>query len=212
MQSLEQLGPWYHAVTVDGYTTPGKVDPTVRARLALDELPARLDGMTVLDIGGNCGGVAFEFAKRGAACTVLEVTDLFIRQGQVLARLLDLDVAFERGVVYDADSYGRFDVVVFYGLIYHLRRPFQALDVVRRACGDWCFLSSRLNPSTSRVWAMGSVWGHAPGPSEEAAYNWWLPSRSAVPATLETYGFHDVRELSHDVERAEAFWSARVSA
>lgn len=212
MRELEELGPWYHTVTVDGYTTPGKVDPTVRANLALGQLPDRLDGVTVLDIGGNCGGVSFEFAKRGASCTVLEVGLRFTRQGQALARLLDLDVRFERGVVYDAGGYGRFDVVLFFGLIYHLRRPFHALDVVRSACRDWCFLSSRLNASTSPVWSMGSIRGHVPGPDEEAAYNWWLPSLSVMPATMEIYGFSDVRQLQHDVDRAEAFWSGRVTS
>lgn len=209
MQQLEELGPWYHAVTVNGYTTPGKVDPTVRARLALDELPDDLTGLSVLDIGGNCGGVALELAKAGATATVLEQGAGFIRQGETLAHMLGLPVTFVRGTVYDADQFGGFDVVLFFGLIYHLRWPFHALDVVGRACRDRLFVSSRLNASLSPVWMIAGVRGHTPAADEEAAYNWWLPSLSALPATLETYGFTDVRQLTHDTERAEAFWVAR---
>lgn len=211
MEQLEQLGPWYHSVTIDGYTTPGIVDPKPRAQLTLDQLPDNLDGVTVLDIGGNCGGVAFELAKHGADVTVLEVGVGYIRQGETLARLLDLPVRFVRGLVYDAPEHGRFDVVLFYGLIYHLRHPLYALDVVRSVTKEVTFLSSRVNASNSAVWSMSNVRGNQPEPSGsgEARHNWWLPSVDGMAATMAVYGFDDVKLLHQDRDRSEGFWSGR---
>ncbi len=202
---LEALGPWYHSVAVGDYTTPGSVDPLRRAHLALAELPEDLTGTTVLDLGGNCGGVALEFAKRGASATVLEAGARYVEQGRTLAEALDLDVRFERGVVYDAPRLGTFDHVVFYGLIYHLRHPFLALDQMRAITRQRLFLSSRLSTSPDKVWAIGNVEHLA---VHEHAYNWWLPSASAMEESLKVYGFTDVRTLEIDTSRTEGFWSA----
>lgn len=202
---LEELGPWYHSVVVGDYTTPGSVDPLRRARLALAELPEDLTGRTVLDLGGNCGGVAFEFAKRGAAATVLEAGARYVQQGRTLAEALDLEVRFERGVVYDAPGLGAFDYVLFYGLIYHLRHPFLALDQMRAITKQRLFLSSRLSPGQEKVWAIGNVEASA---VHEHAYNWWMPSASGMEETLRVYGFADVKTLEIDTSRSEGFWSA----
>lgn len=201
---LNALQPWYHAITVGDYVTPGKVDPTVRARLALDQLPEDLTGASVVDVGGNCGGVAFEFAKRGAEATVFELSAHYRRQGEILSELLHLPVRFRHGTVYDLT--GRYDIVVCFGLIYHLRDPFRALDVLRGATRERMFISSRVNPSTGHVWAMGNVLGHVP--DAEAAHDWWLPSVRGMTATLNSYGWKDVALLAHDEERSEAFWIA----
>jgi len=208
-QKIERLGPWYHAVDLgNGVTTPGKVDPRPRAKLALAELPADLTGATVLDIGGNCGGVAIEFARRGATTTVLEVKEEFVAQGKFLADLLQLPVTFRRGAVYDVSSLGKFDYVLFYGLIYHLRHPFLALDMVRAVTRRRMFLSARLSESQERVWEMSNVAGNVGEGGKEHWFNWWLPSAAAMEESLRVYGFRDVRLLDMDMKRVEGFWSA----
>jgi tRNA (mo5U34)-methyltransferase len=213
VRSLEEkiaaLGPWYHAVDLgDGVVTPGKVDPRPRAQLALAELPADLSGSTVLDIGGNCGGVAIEFARRGAKTTVLEIKEEFVAQGEFLADVLDLAVKFRRGVVYDLPSLGQFDYVVFYGLIYHLRHPLLALDMVRAATRRRMFLSARLCESDDLVWEMSNVAGNVAEADKEHWFNWWLPSASAMEESMRVYGFTDIRTLDIDERRIEGFWSA----
>jgi tRNA (mo5U34)-methyltransferase len=208
-QQIAALGRWYHSVDLgDGIVTPGKVDPSLRAQLALAELPDDLSGSTVLDIGGNCGGVAIAFARRGARATVLEVDDDYIKQGKFLASVLHLPVTFRRGVVYDVPSLGKYDYVVFYGLIYHLRHPLLALDMVRAVTGRRMFLSTRMSASQHRVLAMGNVAGNVGKPGSEPAHNWWLPSAPAMEEALRVYGFVDIRTMVIDTERTEGFWSA----
>lgn len=213
MSALEEkigaLGPWYHAVDLgDGVVTPGKVDPRPRAQLALAELPEDLSGSTVLDIGGNCGGVAIEFARRGADTTVLEVKEEFIAQGEFLADVLDLRVKFRRGVVYDVPRLGHYDFVVFYGLIYHLRHPLLALDMVRAATRRRMFLSARLSEADGLVWEMSNVAGHVGEAGKEHWFNWWLPTAAAMEESMRVYGFTDIRTLEIDSKRVEGFWAA----
>jgi SAM-dependent methyltransferase len=205
--TLASLGPWYHAVTVGDYVTPGKVDPEERIQLALDTFPEDLTGCTVLDVGGNCGSVALALARRGAQATVVEPGGNYRKQGRALAEHFGLDVTFRKGDVYDVRNLGTFDYVVFYGLIYHLRHPLLALDIMRAATRKQLVLSSRVNQSTSKNWALGNVGGQVPSLDREAAHNWWLPSVTGMEESMRVYGFTDVRTLLVDEERNEGFWS-----
>lgn len=206
-QKIRSLGPWYHQVNIGGHITPGKVDPSERIDLCLSALPPSIDGASVIDLGGNCGSVGIELAKRGARVTVLELGGKFIEQGRWMSDYFSTPVEFVQGEIYQLPELGRFDFVLFLGLIYHLRHPFLALDMVRNATTERLVFSSRINPSTHRVWSAGNV-VTSPRAGGESAYNWWLPSTTAVEGSLEAYGFRDVERLLINDERSEGFWTA----
>src|SRR4051794_11145058 len=66
---------WYHAVDLpDGITTPGMYD--YRGKLDAFQLPERMDGMSVLDVGSASGFWAFEFERRGAQVTSVDLPSL----------------------------------------------------------------------------------------------------------------------------------------
>ncbi len=66
---------WYHTVELpNGLVTPGLYD--FRAALSCFPFPADMHGMTVLDIGSATGFFAFEFEKRGARVTSVELPSL----------------------------------------------------------------------------------------------------------------------------------------
>src|SRR5688500_13171529 len=121
---------WYHimdlghGVRTDGINDPGEGIP----RLALPDL----HGTTVLDIGAWDGAYSFEAERRGAARVL--ATDSFAwggggwgtKAGFELAREA-LDSKVEDLTIdpfdLDADSVGTFDVVLFLGVLYHLKDP-----------------------------------------------------------------------------------------
>jgi tRNA (mo5U34)-methyltransferase len=102
-------------------------------------VPADLSGATVLDIGTTNGGTAFELERRGAARVV--AVDIFDPDWFGVAALtvfLDSKVEYVRASVYElADRFPeRFDLVIFWGVLYHLRHPLLALDNLRAVTGS----------------------------------------------------------------------------
>ena len=66
---------WYHTIDLpDGVTTPGMYD--YRATLDAFRLPQRMDGLSVLDVGSATGFWAFEFERRGAEVTSVDLPSL----------------------------------------------------------------------------------------------------------------------------------------
>src|SRR5690606_10663930 len=105
-------------------------------------VPARLDGKTVLDVGCNAGFYSLEMKRRGAA-RVLGIDDepSYLAQARFAAEVSGLDIEFERLSVYDVERLGeRFDLVIFMGVLYHLRYPLLALDLLREHVAHDLFL------------------------------------------------------------------------
>lgn len=66
---------WYHTVELGGgLVTPGSYD--YRSNLADFRFPERMEGMRVLDVGSATGFFAFEFERRGAEVTSVEIPSL----------------------------------------------------------------------------------------------------------------------------------------
>jgi 2-polyprenyl-3-methyl-5-hydroxy-6-metoxy-1,4-benzoquinol methylase len=67
---------WYHSVELPGgLITPGLYD--IRAALPNFRFPDDMSGMRVLDVGSATGFFAFEFARRGAKVTSVELPSLY---------------------------------------------------------------------------------------------------------------------------------------
>lgn len=142
---------WYHQIELGpGIVTPGVNDSAENLRL-LNELglPADCSGLRVLDIGTADGFMAFEIEKRGAR----EVVALDYRKPastgfSIASSILGSGVRHEVENVYDLtpEKYGHFDLVLFLGVLYHLRNPMAAFDRIRRIMnpGALLFVESQL--------------------------------------------------------------------
>jgi SAM-dependent methyltransferase len=91
----------------------------------LDSLGLDLAARSVLDVGAGVGHLAQFFVKKGARVVCLE------GRRENIARMAELYPEIE-GRVFDIErdelnSMGTFDVVLCYGLIYHLENPFRAI-------------------------------------------------------------------------------------
>lgn len=97
-------------------------------------LPRDLTGASVLDIGTTNAGAAFEAERRGARRVV--AVDIFGPEQFGVGALIEFlgsGVQFVTATVYELSQRftDPFDLVIFWGVLYHLRHPLLALDNVR---------------------------------------------------------------------------------
>ncbi|HEX5799976.1 MAG TPA: TIGR04290 family methyltransferase [Gaiellaceae bacterium] len=137
---IAALGPWFHNLHLPGgaQTAPDHPlgdFPAAKWQHLAPLLPERLDGWSVLDIGCNAGFYSFELAARGAAVVGIDADEHYLRQARWAAEQLDTGdrVELRQQQVYDlARTDETWDLVLFMGVLYHLRHPLLALDLVAR--------------------------------------------------------------------------------
>jgi tRNA (mo5U34)-methyltransferase len=128
-------GRWWHQIEVaPGIVTPG--DDSNRMKLPiLDELGLAHDlhGRRVLDIGCSDGYFTFEAEKRGGDVTAMDFVPETYSGFATARKILDSRATYVMDNVYNLtrDTHGIFDVVLFLGVLYHLRKPLAALDSIR---------------------------------------------------------------------------------
>jgi len=128
---------------VPGVHTPGAND--IEYLMHAAGVPADLTGKTVLDIGATNAGAAFVAERRGASRVV--ALDIFPAHWFGVDSLVDFlgsDVEFVQGTVYKLPDLlsEPFDVIFFFGVLYHLRHPLLALDAIRTAAAGDVFLET----------------------------------------------------------------------
>ncbi len=126
-----------------GSSPPG-VDDTPN-RMAPLELPSDLSGRSVLDIGAWDGVFTFEAERRGASRVLATdsycwsgagwgTKEGFLTASRILgSRADDLEIDV---MDLSPDRVGTFDLVLFVGVLYHLRHPLLALERVASVTGD----------------------------------------------------------------------------
>lgn len=210
-QRISELGPWFHNLRLGGLQTAphhflGDY-PEIKFQSFREVLPARLDGMSVLDIGCNAGFYSFEMKRRGAARVLgIDTDEHYLRQARFSAEVLDADVEFRRMPVWDVASLGeRFNLVIFMGVLYHLRHPLLALDLIHEhVAKDLMLFQSMQRGSRKIVHVEPDYAFNDPAPFDDPGYpkmhfiehryshdetNWWVPNRSCVEAMLRSSGF-----------------------
>ncbi len=210
-QRVEALRPWFHNMELGGVPTAPEHFlgdyPAIKWRKFADAIPADLSGKTVLDIGCNGGFYSMEMKRRGAERVLgIDFDDAYLAQARFAAEVSELDIEFRKLSVYDVGTLGEsFDVVIFMGVLYHLRHPLLALDLIREhVAHDLMVFQSmqRGSPSVAGVRENYEFWDtdlfDAPDFPRmhfiEHRYandptNWWVPNRACVEAMLRSAGF-----------------------
>jgi len=147
----ESLGWWHSFEFPDGSRVEGAM-PIEGLRLRLAQFPIAEDlrGKRALDIGTWDGWFAFELERRGAEVVAIDVWDN-PRFHEMRSRL-GSRVEYRQLDVYDLDpsTIGRFDVVLFLGVLYHLKHPLLALERVCSVATDFVALESYVWQSQGR--------------------------------------------------------------
>ena len=210
-ERVRQLGDWFHNINLGGVqTAPGHFlgdYPAVKWQRFQHALPPDLSGRTVLDVGCNGGFYSIEMKRRGAERVVGVDSDRrYLAQARFAAEVAGMDIEFRELSVYELPSLGeRFDVVLFMGVLYHLRHPLLALDLLHEhVARDLLVFQSMLrgSPAIARVAEDYAFWEveHFEDPAYPRLYfvehkyagdwtNWWIPNRACAEAMLRSAGF-----------------------
>jgi len=192
---------WWHALDLgNGIVTPGISDNV--ATLKKLGLPPRLEGKTVLDIGAWDGYFSFEAERRGALRVL--ATDSFAWSGGSLGTKAGFELARRvlgskvEDLQIDAmdlspDRIGTFDLVLFLGVLYHMRHPLLALERVFSVTRDQLILET----ASDLVWIRRPAIAFYPETELDGdPTNWYGPNPPAIAAMLRAVGFRRVKEVS----------------
>ncbi|MEN3337193.1 MAG: tRNA (mo5U34)-methyltransferase [Acidobacteriota bacterium] len=220
-QRVSELGPWFHNLNLGGVQTAPEHFlgdyPAVKWQRFAGSIPGDLTGRSVLDIGCNAGFYSIEMKRRGASRVLgLDTDPRYLAQARFAAEIQGVDIEFRQMSVYELPTLGeRFDLVLFMGVLYHLRHPLLALDILHEhVVGDTLVFQSMLRGSAEA----GAVdpdyvfWQteHFEAPSYPRMYfvehkysgdptNWWIPNRACAEAMLRSAGFEIVAHPEAEV-------------
>ena len=210
-REISALGPWFHNIDLGGVqTAPDHFlgdYPAIKWRRFAHAIPPDLSGKTVLDIGCNAGFYSLEMKRRGAARVLgLDHDEDYLKQARFAAEMTGLDIEFLQLSVYDVGALGeQFDLVLFLGVLYHLRHPLLALDLIREHVVKDLFVCQSMQRGDPGEELLDEDY-----PFEETGIfvrptyprlsfvehryagddtNWWVPNRACMKAMLRSAGF-----------------------
>jgi tRNA (mo5U34)-methyltransferase len=208
---VAELGDWFHNLDLEGVkTAPDHFlgdYPSVKWREFAHAIPADLTGWSVLDIGCNAGFYSHEMKRRGASRVLgIDSDERYLAQARFAADVAGLDIEFQQLSVYQIPLLEeRFDLVLFMGVLYHLRYPLLALDILHaHAVRQVLVFQSMLRGSSDSHATAGDYDFSDRSPFADPAYpqlyfverryagdptNWWIPNRAGAEAMLRAAGF-----------------------
>jgi tRNA (mo5U34)-methyltransferase len=218
---IRELGDWFHNINLGGVqTAPNHFlgdYPAVKWERFSHALPADLSGKTVLDVGCNAGFYCLEMKRRGAARVVGVDSDArYLAQARFAADVVDVDIEFHQLSVYELPTLDeRFDIVLFMGVLYHLRHPLLALDILYDCMVDDLLVFQSMlrgnatvkpferdyefwqkeqfeDPAYPRMYFVEHKYAHDPT-------NWWIPNRACAQAMLRSAGFDIIGQPEEEV-------------
>ncbi len=195
---------WFHSIDFgDQIVSPGLASIEQLRAQADIYFAGGLAGLSVLDIGCWDGFNSIEAIRRGARRVL--ATDYWVwahhpwasRATIELARkhvapsleIREIDVPDLR-----SEAVGRFDLVLFCGVFYHLRHPLRVLEGVARLAAKTLILETHLDAQEIERPAMVFY------PGDELngdGSNWWGPNRPCIEAMLRDVGFKQVEFFRH---------------
>jgi tRNA (mo5U34)-methyltransferase len=216
---LRALAPWFHNLHLpDGRQTapdhPLGDFPRFKWDAIAPCIPDDLTGWSALDIGCNAGFYSFELAARGARVTGLEVDGHYLAQARWAADRFGHEIDFRQGSVYHlASAREQWDLVLFMGVLYHLRHPLLALDAVARVVRRLLVLQTLTMPGDERVVPPPSLdidererlrepgWPTMAFIERRLAdddTNWWAPNAACVEAMARSAGLRVDSRPAHE--------------
>lgn len=218
---VKELGKWFHNLDLQGVqTAPDHFlgdYPRNKWKSFADSIPSDLHGRTVLDIGCNAGFYSIEMKRRGADRVVaIDFDERYLAQARFAAEVCEADIEFQQLSVYDVAKLGqKFDVVLFMGVLYHLRHPLLAIDLIHEHVArdllvfqsmqrgsdeaapvdpDYQFWQKDIfdDPRFPRMYFIENKYAGDPT-------NWWIPNRACSEAMLRSAGFEVLEHPEQEV-------------
>jgi tRNA (mo5U34)-methyltransferase len=202
---VEKEPYWFHRMEVtEDLITPGWSDPKSE-KLPHFGLPDDMSGMRVLDIGCAEGFFSFEAERRGAKAVIgIDAHPDSIRRFNICRDALDSRAIGFLTSIYDisARTFGTFDLVMFFGVLYHLRNPLAALERIIDVCKGTLLLQTAGFQDAAigdQPMAKFYPFGTESGPPGNEIWDptvFWIPNTACVNGMLAHVGFHDIAKIS----------------
>jgi heptosyltransferase-2 len=212
---------WWHCITLpDGSETPGKLYSHGRDTERYC-LPEDLTGKNVLDVGCSDGYWSFEAEKRGAKFVLgIDVSggveghnDAMPPQFELAKKLIGSKAEYLELSVYNVDELRRkypgvlFDVVLFNGVLYHLKHPLYALEQLYKVMApggllivETAVLFSAMDIAASMSWK--PIMWFCEDEWDGDSTNWSYPNNACVMAWLRSCGFKKVELKAEKFHRS----------
>jgi tRNA (mo5U34)-methyltransferase len=220
-ERIEALAPWFHNINLNGvWTAPDHFlgdYPGAKFRRFERGLPD-VSGKSVLDIGCNAGFYSIEMKRRGASRVLgIDSDERYLDQARLASETLGFDdLEFAKLDVYDVGTIGeKFDLVIFMGVLYHLRHPLLALDLIREHVAADMLLFQSMQRGSKHVLPLEADYefketelffesGFPKLHFIEKQYshdwtNWWVPNRACTEAMLRSAGFSIDNRIEEEV-------------
>lgn len=211
---VSELGAWFHNIDLGGVqTAPNHFlgdYPYIKWRMFESSIAKDLTGKTVLDVGCNGGFYSIQMKRRGATRVVSIDSDArYLEQARFAAEATGMNIEFRQLDVYDiAVLKEKFDLVLFMGVLYHLRHPLLALDLLyQHVVKDTLVFQSMLRGNPAAIPLRQNYPFTERNVFEQDGYpvmhfvehlyaddptNWWIPNRACAEAMLRSSGFEIV--------------------
>jgi tRNA (mo5U34)-methyltransferase len=196
---VQAYDEWYHQFIFPGniITPSQQKTPLVLQSLEDLGLPRDATGLRVLDVGCCDGFYSFLMERRGAEVVSIDYRDVSLLGFGIARRIIGSSIVPHVDTIYNItpDKYGTFDIVLFLGVLYHLRHPILGLDCMHRLVkpGGRIFIETHMIDPNQ----------HAEGADDAPAMsffykrdawhddftNYFGPNRAAVEAWLDAAGF-----------------------
>ena len=203
VEKLQAIG-WYHSIELPS----GDVIPGIqgleqqRRRLRQFPIPQDLRGKRVLDIGAWDGWFSFEMEKRGASVVAVDA----VRNEKLLQarELLGSGIEYHVSDVCDLrpSELGAFDIVLFLGVLYHLKHPLLALERVCAMSKDLVCVESLVVNDGYDPDAVPAMEFYETNELGGQFDNWVGPNLACLLAMCRSAGFARVRFESMLDDRA----------
>jgi tRNA (mo5U34)-methyltransferase len=188
----------------NGIVTPGWSDPA-REKLPYFGLPEDMSGLRVLDVACAEGFFSFEAERRGAAEVVsVDFDPECIKRFGICSDALGSSIRPQVMSVYDLDpqELGTFDLVMFFGLLYHLPNPLLGVEKVAAMTSGTLLVQSRTleieslaDVPLAQFWPDGIISGPPGNPVRDPTV-YWDPNAACIAAMLAHVGMVNIERLN----------------
>jgi tRNA (mo5U34)-methyltransferase len=208
---VAELGPWFHNIDLGGVSTAPSHFlgdyPAVKWQRFAAAIPEDLAGASVLDIGCNGGFYSIEMKRRGAGRVLaIDSDEDYLAQARFAAEVTRQSIEFRNLSVYDVGALReKFDIVLFMGVLYHLRHPLLALDLIHEHVARDLLVFQSMQRGSEDVFLPAEDYDFTEiDHFDRSDYpklhfiehryaadstNWWVPNRACAEAMLRSAGF-----------------------
>ena len=204
---VDAVPHWHHRFEIyPGLITPGSYDPQfLWGKLGLED---RCRGQRILDLGTSDGFFTRKVASLGGDVVGVDYRSKKSHGFWVMEKLFGREFRYEHVNLFDIDhdSLGKFDIVLFLGVLYHMPDMVRALHKVRSLCASTLLLEThsdnefRQDVAAARYFKATSLAGDVT--------NFWSPNPPCVLDMLHDVGFDAIR---HETWTDRLFVEAVVS-